>query len=112
MIWVILPIFLSPMYRLRVTVEQFGFPATRIAGGVLAVIAILMPAMTHAQAQNSSVSATLQGSVRDSKARPVAGATVYLPVPFFTCRYTVAPATGRAFESRTDPCRVADTEEF
>jgi len=80
MIWVILPIFLSPMYRLRVTVEQFGFPATRIAGGVLAVIAILMPAMTHAQAQNSSVSATLQGSVRDSKARPVAGATVYLQV--------------------------------
>ena len=67
------------MRCLRVTVQQFGFiPASRIAGGVLAVIAMLMPAMI--QAQSSSASATLQGAVRDSKARPVAGATVYLQV--------------------------------
>jgi tetratricopeptide (TPR) repeat protein len=67
------------MRRLRLTVQQFGFiPASRIAGGVLAVIAMLMPAMI--QAQSSSASATLQGAVRDSKARPVAGATVYLQV--------------------------------
>ena len=65
------------MRRLRLTVQQFGFiSASRIAGGVLAVIAMLMPAMI--QAQSSSASATLQGAVRDSKARPVAGATVYL----------------------------------
>ena len=67
------------MRRLRLTVQQSGFiPASRIAGGVLALIAMLMPAMI--QAQSSSASATLQGAVRDSKARPVAGATVYLQV--------------------------------
>jgi len=72
-------IFLSRMRRLRLTVQQSGFiPASRVAGGVLAVIAMLMPAMI--QAQSSSASATLQGAVRDSKARPVAGATVYLQV--------------------------------
>src|SRR5678816_452476 len=67
------------MRRLRVTVEQSGFiPASRIACGVLAVIAMLMPAIIPAQ--SSSASATLQGTVRDPKARPVAGATVYLQV--------------------------------
>ena len=65
------------MRRLRLTVQQFGFiSASRIASGVLAVIAMLMPAMI--QAQSSSASATLRGAVRDSKARPVTGATVYL----------------------------------
>jgi tetratricopeptide (TPR) repeat protein len=73
----VFPIFLSRMRRLRLTVQQSGFiPASRVASGVLAVIAMLMPAMI--QAQSSSASATLQGAVRDSKARPVAGATVYL----------------------------------
>ena len=67
------------MRRLRLTVKQSGFiPASRVASGVLAVIAVLIPAMI--QAQSSSASATLQGAVRDSKARPVAGATVYLQV--------------------------------
>ena len=67
------------MRRLRLTVQQSGFiPASRVASGVLAVIAMLIPAMI--QAQSSSASATLQGAVRDSKARPVAGATVYLQV--------------------------------
>ena len=70
-------IFLFPMRRLRLSVQQSEFiPASRIAGGVLALIAMLMPAMI--QAQSSAASATLQGAVRDSKARPVAGATVYL----------------------------------
>ncbi len=65
------------MRRLRLTVQQFGFvPASRIACCVLALIAMVMPAMI--QAQSSAASATLQGAVRDSKARPVAGATVYL----------------------------------
>ena len=67
------------MRRLRLTVQQSGFiPASRVASGVLAVIAMLIPAMI--QAQSSSASATLQGAVRDSKARPVAGATVDLQV--------------------------------
>jgi len=75
----VFPIFLSRMRRLRLTVQQSGFiPASRVASGVLAVIAVLIPAMI--QAQSSSASATLQGAVRDSKARPVAGATVYLQV--------------------------------
>jgi tetratricopeptide (TPR) repeat protein len=75
----VFPIFLSRMRRLRLTVQQSGFiPASRVASGVLAVIAMLIPAMI--QAQSSSASATLQGAVRDSKARPVAGATVYLQV--------------------------------
>jgi len=75
----VFPIFLSRMHRLRLTVQQSGFiPASRVASGVLAVIAMLIPAMI--QAQSSSASATLQGAVRDSKARPVAGATVYLQV--------------------------------
>ena len=39
---------------------------------------MLVPAMI--QAQSSAASATLQGAVRDAKARPVAGATVYLQV--------------------------------
>jgi len=76
---VVFLIFLSPMCRLCLTVQQSGFiSASRVASGVLAVIAMLMPAMI--QAQGSSASATLQGAVRDSKARPVAGATVYLQV--------------------------------
>jgi tetratricopeptide (TPR) repeat protein len=66
------------MCRLRVTVDQFGVSATHIAGCLLAVIAILTPLMIQAQPQNSADSATLQGSVRDSRAHPVAGATVYL----------------------------------
>ncbi len=67
------------MRRLRLTAQQSGFiPASRIAGGVLAVIAMFMPAMI--QAQSSPASSTLQGAVRDSKARPVAGATVFLQV--------------------------------
>ena len=67
------------MRRLRLSVQQSGFiPASLIAGGVLAVVAMLMPAMI--QAQSSAASAILQGAVRDSKARPVAGATVYLQV--------------------------------
>jgi tetratricopeptide (TPR) repeat protein len=75
----VFPNFLSRMRRLRLTVQQSGFiPASRVASGVLAVIAMLIPAMI--QAQSSSASATLQGAVRDSKARPVAGATVYLQV--------------------------------
>ena len=34
--------------------------------------------MIHSQSQASADSAALQGSVRDSEGRPVAGATVYL----------------------------------
>ena len=67
------------MRCLRLTVKQFGF----------------IPASSHRRrrsgrnrdtragndpAQSSSASATLQGAVRDAKARPVAGATVYLQV--------------------------------
>ena len=76
------------MRRLRLTVEPFGLSATRMASCLLALIAVLTPGMIHAQAQGSVASgavpgatqsgATLHGSVRDSKARPVAGATVYL----------------------------------
>ncbi len=77
---VMLPIFLSPMRRLRVTVASFGFSATRIASCLLALLVVFTPEMSQAQAQNSPVSATLQGSVRDSRAHPIAGATVYLQV--------------------------------
>ncbi len=71
-------ISLSTMRRLRVTVEPSGYS---LASCLLAVIALAL-GMIHAQAQNPADSATvpgasLHGSVRDSKARPV-GATVYL----------------------------------
>ena len=73
------------MRRLRMSVEPFGFSATRMASCLLAVIVVLTLGAMHAQAQNSAASATLpgatlHGSVRDSKARPVAGATVHLQV--------------------------------
>jgi tetratricopeptide (TPR) repeat protein len=54
-----------------------------VASCLLAVIAAMAPGSIQAQAaqgalQNPVGSATLQGSVRDSTGRPIAGATVYL----------------------------------
>jgi len=68
------------MRRLRVIVEQFGLSAGRVSSCLLALFAVLVLMMVQAQAQTEAAPATLQGSVRDSKARPVAGATVYLQV--------------------------------
>ncbi len=68
------------MRRLRVIAEQCGLSASRASSCLLALIAVLVPTVAQAQAQSEAAPATLQGSVRDAKARPVAGATVYLQV--------------------------------
>ncbi len=47
---------------------------------LLALLVLLPPAVTVGQTQAPTGMATLQGSVRDTREQPVAGATVYLQV--------------------------------
>jgi len=73
------------MVRLRETARQSGYCGNRIAGCVLTVITLLAPFVidgqsVQGQSQDPADSATLQGSVRDSRGRAVAAATVYLRV--------------------------------
>jgi tetratricopeptide (TPR) repeat protein len=64
----------------RVTLEQSAHSGISFATCLLAVAAFLTPLSIEAQGapQDSGDLATLQGSVRDSNGRPVAGAAVYL----------------------------------
>ncbi|MGC2182280.1 MAG: carboxypeptidase-like regulatory domain-containing protein, partial [Terriglobales bacterium] len=68
--------------RLRLIVRQSGFSAGPVAGCLLALMAVFGLARVQVQAQSAAAAglqgASVQGSVRDAKARPVAGATVYL----------------------------------
>jgi tetratricopeptide (TPR) repeat protein len=69
----------------RVNVRQSGWLEIPVASCLLAVAALLTPSLIQGQdvqgpPHEPSDSATLQGSVRDSTGRPVAGATVYLQV--------------------------------
>ena len=66
------------MGRFRVTASQSG--NLRIAACVLVVIAFLVPFGLHGQSQPPDESATLQGFVRDSRGRPLAGARVCLQI--------------------------------
>jgi tetratricopeptide (TPR) repeat protein len=66
------------MDRFRVTARQSGFIGAGIATCTLAALALLAPLVTQGQTPKAADSATLQGSVRDSKGRPVAAATVSL----------------------------------
>jgi tetratricopeptide (TPR) repeat protein len=71
------------MVRLFDTPCQRGCCESRIAIRVLFLIALLVSFSTsampaHGQSQDPTPSATVQGSVRDSQGRPIAGATVYL----------------------------------
>jgi tetratricopeptide (TPR) repeat protein len=73
------------MVRLRETASHSGYCGNRIAGCVLTVIALLAPFLidgqsVQGQSQDRVDSATLHGSVRDSRGRPVAAATVYLQI--------------------------------
>jgi len=52
--------------------------ACHLAICLVTAITFCAPGMVHAQSQSTTVSATLQGSVRDSGGRPVAGATIHL----------------------------------
>ena len=62
------------MRRLYLTLARSRFLATCL----LAAIALCVPSVIHGQSQASADYATLEGSVRDSGGRPVAGAAVYL----------------------------------
>ena len=62
---------------LRVTAHRSRHPRALLATFLVAT-AILVPLPVHAQSQASSDSATLQGTIRDSNGKPVAGAAVYL----------------------------------
>jgi tetratricopeptide (TPR) repeat protein len=68
------------MRSFRVTVLQSGSPAISVTTCILLVVATLTSIPSRGQAaQNAPGSlATLQGSVRDSAGRPIAGASVYL----------------------------------
>src|ERR1700682_4851936 len=71
------------MVGLRETVQRFGHRRNRIAICILTAIALLPPVPAcgkpvQEQSQRPTASATLQGSVRDSRGHPVAAATVYL----------------------------------
>jgi tetratricopeptide (TPR) repeat protein len=74
------------MVRSRATAQQSRYLRTFNATCVLAVVALLTPFLiqglrgqsTQGQDQDRAYSATLQGSVRDSRGRPVIAATVYL----------------------------------
>ncbi len=64
----------------HLTAERAGVLASHIAICLLTALALCAPCTIRGQSQASADSATLKGSVRDSKGRPVAGATVYLQV--------------------------------
>src|SRR5437867_2927602 len=66
------------MGRPCMTDQQSGRLAIRIASCGLVMIALGAPLMVHGRSQGFADSATLQGSVRDSRGHPVATATVYL----------------------------------
>jgi tetratricopeptide (TPR) repeat protein len=66
------------MRRLHLTLERSGFLASHITAWLLAGIALCGPGMLRAQPQLPADSAALQGFVRDSRGRQLAGATVYL----------------------------------
>ena len=70
-------IIVPSMVRLRVTAHQAANPRPRISIYVVAFVALLAT-LARSQPQEPAGSATLQGLVRDSNARPVSGATVYL----------------------------------
>ena len=66
----------STMGPLRVTEHQSGYLGTCVASCVLVVAALLSPVVVLSQ--DLADSATLQGSVHDSRGRPVVAATVTL----------------------------------
>jgi tetratricopeptide (TPR) repeat protein len=70
------------MVRFRVTAHQSGYCGNRIATSALVVIALFASSLTDGQSvqgqSQSADSATLQGSVRDSRGHPLATATIYL----------------------------------
>jgi tetratricopeptide (TPR) repeat protein len=66
------------MSRFYLTSERSRFFASQIATSLVAAIALCAPGMLQSQPQAPASAATLQGVVRDSSGRPVAGATVYL----------------------------------
>jgi tetratricopeptide (TPR) repeat protein len=68
------------MRRLHLTLERSRFLASYLATCLLAAIALCAPGVIHGQSQASPDYSTLEGSVRDSSDRPVAGAAVYLQV--------------------------------
>jgi tetratricopeptide (TPR) repeat protein len=74
------------MFRLREDVRQSGYGAYRLATCVLTLIALLAPfpsqeKLVYGQSvREQADSATLQGSVRDSRGHPVVAATVYLDI--------------------------------
>lgn len=68
------------MRRLHMTPRRSRFLASHLPTCLLAAIALCAPGVIHGQSQASADSATLEGSVRDSSGRPVAGAAVYLQV--------------------------------
>jgi len=67
-----------PMVGFRVTVHQSGCWGNRIATCALVVIAFFAPSLTHGQSEDPAGSASLQGSVRDSRGHALAAATVHL----------------------------------
>ena len=67
-----------PMHRLHSTICRSGFPAHRIAALLLAATIFVAWRPTQGQVQSPVDSASLQGSVRDSSGRPLAGATLRL----------------------------------
>jgi len=78
------------MVRLRDTAHQPAYRGSLIATSILTVVVLLVPVEApgkpaqgrsiQEQSQDQADSATVQGSVRDSRGRPVAAATVYLQV--------------------------------
>jgi tetratricopeptide (TPR) repeat protein len=68
------------MRRFRLTLKRSRFLASPVAICLLSGISLCAPGMLQSQPQLPAGSATLQGFVRDSSGRPVAGATVYLQV--------------------------------
>ena len=73
----------NSMGRFRSSVRQPENGRTRRADRVVALVACLaalltLGQVTHGQSKDQAGSATLQGSVKDSRGRPIAAAIVYL----------------------------------
>jgi tetratricopeptide (TPR) repeat protein len=81
-------VFPGPMACFRVSTHQLGSPAIRVIRYLLTAVVLFAPAMARPRvrpqwdkdSQDSSSSATVQGSVRDSGGRLLADVTVYLQI--------------------------------
>ena len=91
-----------PIGRFRVNIGQPERGGTHVVSCVAAVVAclaalLILGQVTHGQSQDQAGSATLQGSVMDSRGLPIAAATVYLEAKGGTQTLTAHTDSGGSY---------------